>query len=425
MALDTLYRPQRYDDVVGQEHNVKVLRQFVATGKAFHQSYIFAGHYGSGKTTCARILARSMLCSNPVGGDPCDTCESCLAFLAGKSPEGYTEVDAATNSGKADVKRILEELDYSTFSGGRRVYVMDEAHQLSKDALDALLKPMEDTVYGTEEKRLVCIFCTTEPDRMRATILSRCASPLVIKVATPDQIADRLAWVATQEGITVDRDALVLIAAATDCHIRDALKTLEGVSTGGSVTRQAVLEYLHLDRNDQILDMLNATVGRDRDSVSKLIPVLTTLMSPGQIAERMSDAAVLAYQVAKLGHQPAPYWNFARLLSLGQHRDILRFAQFIADRPSRLTTAMLTCELLLWSEGLAAVQTPAPQIGFTPPAARATPAVVTPAAPVVASPPGSRLDPNMFGRGKGRGDIPPKEEKPKLSANEFQNLLKP
>lgn len=424
MALDTKYRPMRYADVVGQEHNVQVLRQFVKTGKAFHQSYIFAGHHGGGKTSMSRILARAMLCSQPVDGDPCDTCESCLAFLSNRAPEGYTEVDAATNSGKADVRRLLEELDYSTFAGGRRVYVMDEAHQLSKDALDALLKPMEDTKYGTEEKRLVCLFCTTEPDKMRATILSRCASPFVIKVPTPEQIATRLAWVSQQEGFEVETDALILIAAAVDCHIRDALKTLEGVSTGGRVDKAAVLSYLHLDRNDQILDMLSSTVGRDRDAIVRLVPTLTTLMSPGQIAERLADAALLAYQVAKLGIKPAPYWNFARLLSIGQHRDILRFAQFIADRPIRLTTAMLTCELLLWSEGLVNTQTPAPTIGFTSPAARVEPTPVV-QAPVAAAPPGSRLDPNLFGRGKGRGDMPAKDEKPKLSAVDFQNLLKP
>ncbi len=424
MSLDTKYRPSTYASVVGQEHNVKVLKQFVGTGKAFHQSYIFSGYFGSGKTTLARILARAMLCSSPVDGEPCDQCDSCQAFLTGKTPGGYTEVDAATNSGKADVKRILEELDYSTFAGGRRVYVMDEAHQLSKDALDALLKPMEDTHYGSEDKRLVCIFCTTEPDRMRATILSRCAAPFIIKVATPDQIADRLMWVAEQEGIQADRDALVLIAAASDSHIRDALKTLEGVATNGvRVDKKSVMEYLHLDRNDQVLDLLSATINRDRNSVSALIPGLTDLMSPGQISERMAEASVLAFQVAKLGLRPAPYWNFAKLLSLGQHRDILKFSQYCAERPSRMTTAMLTCDLFLWAEGLAG-STPAPQMHIAPVHAL-EPKPLIPNLPqtVSSGPPGSRIDPGLFSRGKGRGEH--KESKPVLSVQEFQEFLKP
>lgn len=143
MALDTRYRPIKYADVLGQESSVDVLRQFVLDGRGFHQSYVFCGQHGSGKTTLGRILARALLCEAPVNGEPCDACTSCTSILERGTSECFVELDAATKSGKGDVTKITEEVTYSTFSGKRRIYLFDEAHQLSKQALDALLKPME------------------------------------------------------------------------------------------------------------------------------------------------------------------------------------------------------------------------------------------------------------------------------------------
>ena len=112
------------------------------------------------------------MCETPDNGNPCDECLSCKSLLESGSSADFIEVDAATNSGKADVQKIVDEIAYSTFSGKRRIYLFDESHQLSKDALDALLKPLEDCLPGSEDKRLTCIFCTTEPEKMRATVLS-------------------------------------------------------------------------------------------------------------------------------------------------------------------------------------------------------------------------------------------------------------
>ncbi len=162
MALDTKYRPRTYGDVLGQDATVSVLRQFIVEGRGFHQSYVFCGQHGSGKTTLGRILARALLCEAPSEGSPCDECLSCRTLLDGDSHECFVELDAATKSGKADLVRILEDVQYSTVSGKRRIYLFDESHRLSKQALDALLKPMEDSAPGSEDKRLVCIFCTTE-----------------------------------------------------------------------------------------------------------------------------------------------------------------------------------------------------------------------------------------------------------------------
>lgn len=125
MSLDTKYRPRTYNDVLGQKATIQTLKGFIKSDAGWRQSYLFAGPYGSGKTTLGRIMARALLCQNPNDGEPCDECHSCKAMLAG-SHDSFIEVDAATNSGKADVKKLLEELQYVSFSGSRMLYLFDE-----------------------------------------------------------------------------------------------------------------------------------------------------------------------------------------------------------------------------------------------------------------------------------------------------------
>lgn len=158
MSLDIKYRPRSFSDVVGQESTIAILRQILKAGAAFEQSYLFAGPWGSGKTTLARIMARAMLCSNPSPeGDPCNQCETCRDILENGQSETFVEVDAATNSGKQEINKIKEEIQYSSFSGKRRLYLMDEC--FTKDSL--LLTPtrglisIEDIVL-TQYRGLVC-----------------------------------------------------------------------------------------------------------------------------------------------------------------------------------------------------------------------------------------------------------------------------
>ena len=346
MALDTKYRPIRFDDVIGQDASVKVLRQFIHTGTGFHQSYVFSGFHGSGKTTMGRILARGLLCEAPVGGDPCDQCASCVSILERGTSECFTEFDAATNSGKDDIRSIVDSLSYDTFSGKRRIYLMDEAHRLSKDALDALLKPMEDTVRGSDDKMLVCIFCTTEPERMRSTIFSRCAPAFVIRRVTPERIADRLAYVADKEGIAYERDALVLIAEATECHIRDGLKSLEGVSMLGGATVDNVQSYLRLNVNAHYLDIL-LNLGADLARVLETAEQVMQSVSPATAYERLAEAAMLAYRVSMNAARPPSYWSKDTLDEVAKrHGDhLVGFADTFAARPGNPVAATLSCDL--------------------------------------------------------------------------------
>lgn len=343
MSLDTRYRPRTYADVLGQEGTVQILRQYVRSGAGFHQSYLFAGPWGSGKTTLGRILARSLLCSAPVDGGPCDSCPSCRSILEGGSSENFFEIDAATNSGKDSVRKIVEEIQYSTFSGKRRLYLFDESHRLTLDALDALLKPMEDTVPGGEDKSLVCIFCTTEPEKMRATILSRCAPAFVIKPVVPEQIGSRLAQICDAESITYEREALTLIGELTECHIRDALKAVEGVSMLGPVSRENVAKYLHLDLSRELLDLVFA-IRSDLPGALSRADALTKRSSPSVLYEKLADLCLITYKVS-LGISSFPAYLGQATVSVDTPDDLLLYAERFSSRPGRPTAAMLLCDV--------------------------------------------------------------------------------
>lgn len=330
--------------MLGQEATIAILREYVRSGRGFQQSYLFCGGHGSGKTTLGRILARALLCEAPKEGEPCNECHSCMNLLNGGTSADFCEVDAATNSGKADIKAITDEVAYSTFSGKRRIYLFDESHQLSKEALDALLKYLEDTFPGSEDKKLTCIFCTTEPERMRATILSRCAPAFVIQTQKPEQIAKRLAAICEKEGIEVEPEMLPLIAEITECHIRDAMKAIEGVSMLGAVNRTNVTAYLHLDLNTAYIDLLKA-LGTDLPGALATAKTLMLRVSPATCYGKLAEVAMLGYQVY-LGDRATGPWNQEALQVLGAKGEaLLGYAARFASRPGRPTTAMLLMDL--------------------------------------------------------------------------------
>jgi DNA polymerase-3 subunit gamma/tau len=337
-----------YDGVLGQKGTIKILRQFVRLGKARQQSYLFGGPFGSGKTTLGRILARALLCSAPTEqGDPCDQCASCRSLLTLGTAEGYVEVDAATNSGKDQMRKIVEEIQFSTFSGRHRVYLFDESHQLTANALDAMLKPLEETVQGTQDKQLVCIFCTTEPEKMRATILSRCAPAFIVRPVSPDKIAGLLAKVCEAENIVHEADLLQLIAEITECHIRDALKSLEGIAMLGEVNRDNVTAYLHLDLNGFYLDILE-NLGGDISKVLASLAALLERCSPATCYEKLSETALIAYQSGLEAVRVEAFRDKERLMGLtASHGDnLLGMAVKFSERPAKSSAGALKLDLL-------------------------------------------------------------------------------
>jgi DNA polymerase-3 subunit gamma/tau len=166
-ALYRKWRPKTFDEVIGQKHITDTLKNQVASGRLSH-AYLFIGSRGTGKTTCARILARAVNCTNPSNGDPCGECPACRSILSGSAPE-IVEIDAASNNGVDDVRALRDEAIYSPAVLKKRVYIIDEVHMLSKPAFNALLKILEEP-----PEHLLFILATTELNKVPATIISRC-----------------------------------------------------------------------------------------------------------------------------------------------------------------------------------------------------------------------------------------------------------
>lgn len=345
MGFDTKYRPRNYDDVIGQDASVEVLRQIVKEGRGFRQSYVFCGQHGSGKTTMGRILARALLCLNPQDGNPCDECHSCKVLLSGGTHEGFEELDAASKSKVSDLEKIIEDINYHTFSNTRRIYLFDESHRLSKQALDKLLKPMEDNVEGTEDKQLICIFCTTDPGKMASTIFSRCAPAFVIRACTAEQIAGRLAWVCDQEGVQYDLDALATIAEVSEFHIRDSLMKVDSISLLGPITEENVSKFLHLGTNVLAIELLEA-LGSDLARAVELAGEISHDVSPAIAYERLSEGAMCAYRsFLGVGKIPA-HWRADRIQQLGSRgQALLSIASRFAAPPHRPTRDTLVLDV--------------------------------------------------------------------------------
>ena len=209
------WRPRCFADVVGQPQVTVTLQNELMAGRIAH-AYLFTGSRGTGKTTCAKILAKAVNCLHPQDGDPCGECEICRAADDGSLMD-IVEIDAASNNGVDNIRTLREEANFTPASAKYRVYIIDEVHMLSVGAFNALLKTLEEP-----PPHVIFILATTEVHKLPATILSRCQR-FDFRRIPPEDIADRLDYVARQEGATVDRDAALLLARLADGALRDAL----------------------------------------------------------------------------------------------------------------------------------------------------------------------------------------------------------
>lgn len=400
MGLDTRSRPQKYSDVLGQDLLKQVCTHLVSSGAGLHQSYIFAGPYGTGKTTLARILARALLCRAPVRGEPCDLCEPCRRMLDAAGSLDFVEVDAATHSGKADILRILEDLVYDEGMERRRIYLFDESHQLSAEALDAMLIPMEEEREGSQDKRLVCIFCTTEVDKMRPTLLSRCAPLFRVRPVAAEHLATYLGSICDREKIPYEADALLLCARATGCHVRDALKAVEAAAAMGGATRDVLAAYLGLDALDAYGSVVEA-FGDPARAAAAARPLMEQ-HAPGLVYQKLADLCLAAYLNAS-GAGNSSTWPpslLDRLAPMGQV--LLALAERFSSRPGRPTLATLVCDLA--APAAAPAARPAAEVSARPPEKSAAPRLVADQhggvflAPSTAPTPAARLSPAAFAR---------------------------
>lgn len=223
-ALYRKWRPRTFSEVCGQDHITEILK-YEVENKLFSHAYLFCGSRGTGKTTCAKILARAVNCTSPVGGDPCGKCPSCVSILEGRTTD-VLEMDAASNNRVDDIRSILDEVVFTPGSLRYRVYIIDEVHMLSSSAFNALLKTLEEP-----PEHVIFILATTELQKLPATIISRCQRFDFHRIPTR-VLTSRLEFIAKNENIELDPDAALLISRLARGGMRDAISLFELCSAG-------------------------------------------------------------------------------------------------------------------------------------------------------------------------------------------------
>ena len=254
-ALYRKYRPKTFDDVVGQEHITETLKKQVETGRLSH-AYLFIGTRGTGKTTCAKILAKAVNCEHPVNGNPCNQCAACRGIDDGSILD-VVELDAASNNGVDNVRALRDEAVFSPASVRKRVYIVDEVHMLSNSAFNALLKILEEP-----PEHLMFILATTELHKVPATILSRCQRHSFKRIPV-DTITARLNYVAEQEHLNLQPDAAALLARMSDGGMRDALTLLDQCCGNECISTDAVISAIGLAGNLRTAQLLRSVAAGD------------------------------------------------------------------------------------------------------------------------------------------------------------------
>jgi DNA polymerase-3 subunit gamma/tau len=279
-ALYRKYRPQSFDDVVGQTVITTTLKNQLITGKLSH-AYLFTGSHGTGKTTCAKIMAKAVNCENPVDGNPCNCCPACRGIDAGSILD-VQEIDAASNNGVDNVRAIRDDAVYPPAEVKKRVYIIDEVHMLSPSAFNALLKTIEEP-----PEHLMFILATTELNKVPATILSRCQR-FAFRRPTAEDITGRIQYVAYQEGISITEDAAELLGRLAGGAFRDGLSLLDQCASAsvGTLDVEGVYRTLGLAGQQQTAAMMAAIGDRDTAQALKLF---SELYSEGKDAGAMLD----------------------------------------------------------------------------------------------------------------------------------------
>lgn len=273
------WRPRLFADVVGQPQVTVTLKNELQAGRISH-AYLFTGSRGTGKTTCAKILAKAVNCLHPIEGDPCGECEICRG-IDDNTVMDVVEIDAASNNGVENIRSLREEATFTPAAAKYRVYIIDEVHMLSIGAFNALLKTLEEP-----PAHVVFILATTEVHKLPATILSRCQRFDFNRI-TPEEIAHRLTYVSTQEGASLELEAALMIARLADGGLRDALSLLDQcMGRNKTINLEVVTETAGLAGREHLFELANAILQQD---ASKALSVIDRLHNSSKDMTRLCE----------------------------------------------------------------------------------------------------------------------------------------
>lgn len=362
-ALYRKYRPMTFDDVVSQEHITTTLRNQLINGKTAH-AYLFTGSRGTGKTTCARILAKALNCKNPKDGNPCLECEICRDADSGALSD-IIEIDAASNNGVDDVRDLRDGAAYTAERCRYKVYIIDEVHMLSKEAFNALLKIMEEP-----PPHVKFILATTEIHKVLPTILSRCQRYDFRRIL-PADITERLLYVAEKENISLDREAAELIAKTADGGMRDALSLLDQcIAFSENVTADIVSGAAGIAGREPVFDILDAVAERD---AGRAIEITDKLYGMSKDMQKLCEELIAQFRNVMLAKAVPENLDLlvctsgelekikaaAEKLPLDDIMNILEILQASNERISRVSSKRVEtemCLLKLCSRGQASQQ---------------------------------------------------------------------
>ncbi|UOO78073.1 DNA polymerase III subunit gamma/tau [Neisseria sp. Dent CA1/247] len=321
-VLARKWRPKTFADLVGQEHVVKALRNALDEGR-LHHAYLLTGTRGVGKTTIARILAKSLNCENANHGEPCGVCQSCTQIDAGRYVD-LLEIDAASNTGIDNIREVLENAQYAPTAGKYKVYIIDEVHMLSKSAFNAMLKTLEEP-----PEHVKFILATTDPHKVPITVLSRCLQ-FVLRNMTTQQVADHLAHVLTVEQIPFEPPALQLLGRAAMGSMRDALSLLDqAIAMGsGSVTEHDVRQMIGAVDKRYLYELLQGIVNQDGEELLRKAQEMAARAIGFDNA--LSELAMLLQRLALAKTVPAA------IADDPEHETLLRLSQYLSGEQIQL-----------------------------------------------------------------------------------------
>ena len=316
-ALYRKYRPQTFDDVIGQLAVTQTLKTQILGNKLSH-AYLFTGSRGTGKTSCAKILAKAVNCENPQDGNPCNCCSSCKAIDSGACMD-VLEIDAASNNGVDNVRDLRDDAVYTPSQVKMRVYIIDEVHMLSISAFNALLKIIEEP-----PKHLLFILATTELHKVPATILSRCQRFAFRRISQED-IASRLQYVAYQEDIDLDDSAARILARMADGGMRDALSLLDqcASATSGELNAEKVYASLGIAGIQKSAELMRCIADQD---TAKALAILNVLYAEGKdLGALLDELACLTRDFMVL--KTAPQEGIGMLSGVGSDADAISLSE--------------------------------------------------------------------------------------------------